>query len=110
MLFRSIAIARALLGNPKVLLFDEATSAMDMGAESALLQRLAAEIGNCTFVTITHKASLLQMVDKIVVIDQGRVVMQGTPEQLMRAQQAQAAQAGPLAPAAAPATPAVRPA
>ena len=107
---QAIAIARALLGNPKVLLFDEATSAMDMGAESALLQRLAAEIGNCTFVTITHKASLLQMVDKIVVIDQGRVVMQGTPEQLMRAQQAQAAPAGPLAPAAAPATPAVRPA
>ena len=86
---QSIAIARALLGNPKILLFDEATSAMDMGCESALLQRLGQEIGNRTFVTITHKASLLQMVNKIVVIDQGRVAMQGTPEQLMRAQQTQ---------------------
>lgn len=84
---QAIAIARALLGKPKILLFDEATSAMDMGAESALLQRLDQEIGNCTFVTITHKNSLLQMVDKIVVIDQGRVALQGTPEQLMRAQQ-----------------------
>ena len=107
---QAIAIARALLGSPKVLLFDEATSAMDMGAESALLQRLATEIGKCTFVTITHKASLLQIVDKIVVIDQGRVLMQGTPEQLMRSQQAQAAPAGQPAPVAAPAAPAVRPA
>ena len=86
---QAIAIARALLGKPKILLFDEATSAMDMGAETTLLQRLSKEIGNCTFVTITHKASLLQIVDKIVVIDQGRVAMQGTPDQLMRAQQAQ---------------------
>lgn len=89
---QAIAVARALLGKPKILLFDEATSAMDLGAETALLQRLGTEIAGCTFVTITHKASLLQIVDKIVVIDQGRVAMQGTPEQLMKAQQAQQAQ------------------
>jgi ATP-binding cassette subfamily C protein LapB len=88
---QAIAVARALLGKPKILLFDEATSAMDLGSETALLQRLGTEIADCTFVTITHKASLLQMVDKIVVIDQGRVAMQGTPEQLMKAQQAQQA-------------------
>ncbi len=93
---QAIAIARALLGAPKVLLFDEATSAMDMGAEAAFLQRLSQEIGKSTFITITHKASLLQIVDKIIVIDQGKVVMQGTPEQLMRAQQ----QAQPQPPAA----------
>jgi len=95
---QAIAIARALIGKPRILLFDEATSAMDAGAESVLLQRLGQEIGACTFVTITHKVSLLQMVDKIVVIEQGRVAMQGTPEQLMRAQQP-AQQAQPVAPA-----------
>jgi ATP-binding cassette subfamily C protein LapB len=62
---------------------------MDMGAESTLLQRLGKEIGDSTFVTITHKASLLQIVNKIIVIDQGRVAMQGTPDQLLRAQQPQ---------------------
>ncbi len=99
---QAIAIARALLGTPKILLFDEATSAMDMGAEAAFLQRLGQAIGNATFVTITHKASLLQMVDKIIVIDQGRVTMQGTPEQLMRAQQPQQPQQpGPARPPAA---------
>ena len=95
---QAIAVARALLGKPKILLFDEATSAMDLGAETALLQRLGTEIADCTLVTNTHKASLLQIVDKIVVIDQGRVAMQGTPEQLMKAQQAQqaAAQGRPM--------------
>lgn len=83
---QAIAIARALVGQPKVLLFDEATSAMDMGSEAAFLQRLGQALGNRTFVTITHKASLLQLVNKIVVIDQGRVAMQGTPEQLLRTQ------------------------
>lgn len=91
---QAIAIARALLGAPSILLFDEATSAMDMGAEAALLQRLGAEIGPRTFVTITHKASLLQLVNKIIVMDQGKVAMQGTPEQLMKAQQAQQQAAG----------------
>ena len=60
---QAIAVARALLGKPKILLFDEATSAMDLGSETALLQRLGTEIADCTFVTITHKASLLQKQD-----------------------------------------------
>lgn len=85
---QAIAIARALLRKPQVLLFDEATSAMDMGAETTLLQNLGQEIGKRTFITITHKASLLQIVDKIIVIEQGRVAAQGTPEQLMRQQKA----------------------
>ena len=88
---QAVAIARALLGKPTILLFDEATSAMDNGAEAQLLQRLGAEIAGRTLVTITHKPSLLQMMDKIIVLDQGRVSLQGTPEQLLRAQPAAAA-------------------
>ena len=88
-----MAIARALLGKPTMLLFDEATSAMDAQAETQLMQRLQAEIGPRTFVTITHKSSMLQMMDKIIVLDGGRVSAQGTPDQLMgrAAQQAPAA-------------------
>ena len=97
---QAVAIARALLRRPPVLLFDEATSAMDINAEATLLQKLGQEIGPRTFITITHKASLLQMVNKVIVIDQGKVAMQGTPEQLMRAQQAQAAKPPVPVPAA----------
>ncbi len=85
---QAIAIARALVGKPQILVFDEATSAMDAGAESQLIQRLKAEIGQRTFVTITHKTGLMQIVQKIVVLEQGKVVMQGSPEQLMKAAQA----------------------
>jgi ATP-binding cassette subfamily C protein LapB len=83
---QAVAIARALLREPQILLFDEATSAMDQGAEALLMQRLGEHIGQRTLVTITHKASLLQLVDHIVVMDQGRVAAQGAPEQFMRQQ------------------------
>ena len=52
--------------------------------------------------TITHKSSMLQLVNKIIVLDQGRVTMQGSPEELLRAQKAAAGQA-PAARAASPA-------
>ena len=90
---QAVAIARALLGKPAILVFDEATSAMDMAAEAQLLQRLKQELDGRTFVTITHKSTMLQLVNKIIVVDQGRVTMQGTPEELVRAQQQQQAAA-----------------
>jgi ATP-binding cassette subfamily C protein LapB len=67
---------------------------MDAASETAVLQRLAQEIGPRTFITITHKASLLQMVRKIIVLEQGKVAAQGTPEQFLRQQQAQGPQPG----------------
>jgi ATP-binding cassette subfamily C protein LapB len=85
---QAVAVARALVGTPKIIVFDEATSAMDSGSEAALLQRMAQEIGPRTFVTITHKASLLQMVRKIIVLEQGRVAASGPPEQFLRPQNA----------------------
>lgn len=100
---QAVAVARALVSRPSILVFDEATSAMDMGSESALLQRMGQEIGPRTFVTITHKASLLQMVGKIIVFDQGKVAAQGTPEQLLKAQQGAANR--PAAPTAASSNP-----
>jgi ATP-binding cassette subfamily C protein LapB len=88
---QAIAIARALVGKPPILVFDEATSAMDVGAEAALLQRIRAELDGRTFIAITHKSTMLQLATKIIVLDQGRVTAQGTPEELLRAQQQMAA-------------------
>lgn len=94
---QAVAIARALIGKPSILVFDEATSAMDAGAEAQLIQRLKEEIGQRTFITITHKTGLMQIVDKLIVLDQGRIVAQGRPDQILRAAQAQqqAAQSAP---------------
>ncbi len=102
---QAVAVARALLGQPSILLFDEATSAMDAGAEAQLLQRLQQELKGRTFVTVTHKATMLQLTQKIIVLDQGRVTVQGTPDELMRAQKQAAQQQQAVQPQGAAAAP-----
>ena len=84
---QAVSIARALVSRPNLIIFDEATSAMDAGAETLLIQRLKENLNHATFVTITHKGALMQLVDRLIVIDQGKVVAQGSPEQLMKAAQ-----------------------
>lgn len=91
---QAITIARALLPRPPILLMDEPTSAMDMNSEQALLKRLAAEIDGRTLVMITHRAGLLDLVDRAIVIDQGRVAIDGPKSAVFRAQGAAAAAGG----------------
>ena len=73
---QAVSIARALVSRPNLIIFDEATSAMDAGAETLLIQRLKENLNHATFVTITHKGALMQLVDRLIVIDQGKVVAQ----------------------------------
>ena len=81
---QSIAIARALAGSPPILLFDEPSSAMDSDTETALLQRLRAEIVERTVVLVTHRPPLLQLVDRIVLLDGGRIVADGPRDAILR--------------------------
>jgi len=81
---QSIAIARALAGKPPMLLMDEPSSAMDTGSENALLSRLEDEVKDRTLVLITHRASLLKLVDKIIVFDKGRIVAQGPKDNVLK--------------------------
>jgi ATP-binding cassette subfamily C protein LapB len=74
---QAISIARALVGRPSILIMDEPTSSMDMNAERALIDRLKAELRDTTLMVITHKSTLLDLVDRVIVIDQGRVVADG---------------------------------
>lgn len=72
-----VAIARAMLLDPPVLVFDEPTSNMDSRAEIRLKNNLAAGAKEKTMVLITHRASLLELVDRIIVIDNGTIVADG---------------------------------
>jgi len=81
---QSISIARALLRDPKILVMDEPTSSMDSQSEAILVQRLKAFLPGRTLVLITHRPSLLDLVDRIVVMDEGRVVADGLKEEVMR--------------------------
>ncbi|MCE9508630.1 MAG: ATP-binding cassette domain-containing protein [Alphaproteobacteria bacterium] len=77
-----IAIARVLLKNPKILLLDEATSALDSSNEQAVMLALKSLMVGRTTIVIAHRLSTVQNADKIIVLDQGRIVAEGTHDQL----------------------------
>ncbi|MFA7669389.1 MAG: type I secretion system permease/ATPase, partial [Burkholderiaceae bacterium] len=82
---QAVAIARALINDPPILLLDEPSSNMDNQSETALKRRLR-EIGqDKTLLLITHRMSLLDLVDRLIVIDTGRVMADGPKEQVVEA-------------------------
>ena len=82
---QAIAIARAELLSPPILVLDEPSSAMDNGSEELFKTRLAAELDGRTLVLITHRASLLTLVNRLIVMDQGRIVADGPKDQVLAA-------------------------
>jgi ABC-type multidrug transport system fused ATPase/permease subunit len=80
-----LMIARALVAKPRLLILDEATSAVDSGAESRIQQNIRrAAAGRTTFV-IAHRLSTIRNADRIVVLDRGRIVETGTHAELLAA-------------------------
>lgn len=82
---QSIAVARALLNNPSVLILDEPSSNMDNQSELALRQQLKPICEQRTVFLITHRMPLLELVDRLIVIDEGRIVADGPKEQVIAA-------------------------
>jgi len=80
-----VAIARAMLYDPPVLVLDEPTSNMDNRSEVLLRDNLLKVIGNKTLILITHRASLLAMVDRLIVIDNGTIVADGPKASVLEA-------------------------
>lgn len=80
-----IAIARSIISNPRILLLDEATSALDPKAEGIVQAALDKVSQTRTTVMIAHKLSTVQKADKIIVMNQGKVVEQGNHEALLAA-------------------------
>jgi len=79
-----LAIARALIHAPPVLVFDEATSSLDPESEAIVQQHLAGIAQGRTIVIVTHRLSFVARADMIVVVDQGRIVQAGRHETLLR--------------------------
>jgi ATP-binding cassette subfamily C protein LapB len=80
---QSVAIARALLRDPDILILDEPSSNMDNYAESLLKQRLNGVIGGKTVLIITHRMSMLELVNRIIVLDSGKIVADGPKTEIL---------------------------
>jgi ATP-binding cassette, subfamily B, bacterial HlyB/CyaB len=79
-----IAIARALITNPRILIFDEATSALDYESERIIQQNMALIAKGRTVFVIAHRLSTVRRCDRIVTLDRGRLVEDGTHDELIR--------------------------
>ena len=79
---QSINLARALLHEPNLLVLDEPTSSMDTATEKALIARLNDWSGKRTMIMVTHRNSLLEIADRVLIMDQGGIVADTTPDKL----------------------------
>lgn len=81
---QAIALARALLMEPPMLLLDEPTSNMDNRSESLIKEELAKLDPQTTLVLITHRTTMLDAVQRLIVLDQGMIVADGPREQVLQ--------------------------
>lgn len=85
---QAVAIARSLLYDPPILVLDEPTASMDPASENRLRKRLEVLCRNKTTILITHKGAMLSLVDKLILIDRGRIVAFGPKDDVIRKLQA----------------------
>jgi ATP-binding cassette subfamily C protein LapB len=82
---QAVALARAMLLQPHIMVCDEPTNAMDVQAEVAFQKYIAEEIKGKTLILITHKTPMLVLVDRLILLDQGKVIMDGPRDQILEA-------------------------
>lgn len=82
-----VALARALLNNPPILLLDEPTTGLDVGLEKSLIMHMKQVLDNKTLIVITHRFAALELVDRVIVLNQGRIVADGPKNAVLAALQ-----------------------
>lgn len=81
---QALAICRALVREAPILMMDEPTSSMDTNSEQKLIYRLKEELKNRTVLVVTHRPTMLELVDRIIVIEQGKVVANGPKDDVIK--------------------------
>jgi ATP-binding cassette subfamily C protein LapB len=101
-----VALARCLITKPQILLMDEPTSSMDAQSEVMFLRQLKEAAGTRTLIMVTHRPAVLELVDRVIVVDGGKIVLDGPKAAVLAAlsgiKPSAPAQPGQQRPAAAP--------
>ena len=82
-----VALARALLNNPSILLLDEPTTGLDVGLEKSLINHMKQVLDDKTLIVITHRFAALELVDRVIVLNQGKIVADGPKNAVLAALQ-----------------------
>ena len=80
---QALSIARALVSDPSVIVMDEPTSAMDNATEQELVTRLKTDLADKTVILITHRGNLLSLVDRVIIVDSGRIMADGPKAEVL---------------------------
>jgi len=84
---QAISIARMMLGDPRIVLMDEPTSAMDHQSEQELLEALKFWLKGRTAILVTHRGTIMSLVNRVLAVESGRIVADGPPDQLFKARE-----------------------
>jgi len=79
---QSVTLARALISDPNILMLDEPTNSMDRQTEKAFIKKLDTIIEDKTLIVVTHKTSLLSLVDRVIIVENGEIVADGPKEEI----------------------------
>ncbi|RXJ63198.1 type I secretion system permease/ATPase [Halarcobacter anaerophilus] len=79
---QSVALARALVSNPNIMILDEPTNSMDRQTEKVFIDKMSRIIKDKTLILITHKVSILSLVDRVIVLENGQVIADGKKEEI----------------------------
>ena len=89
---QALALARLILGDPKIVLLDEPTSAMDNALEAHVIRSLQPWMRDRTLIVATHRVPFLALVDRLIVMDQGRIIADGPRDEILKRLRQTAAQ------------------
>ena len=81
---QALSLARAFVRNPQILIFDEPTTGMDNALEARVTNSIKSFIQDKTFIMITHRTSLLPLVSRLILLDQGRIIADGGRDDILK--------------------------
>ncbi len=84
---QAVTLARALISNPQILMLDEPTNAMDKQTEKLFIKKMQKIITNKTLIIVTHKTSILELVDRIIIVENGKIIVDGSKGDILKAKE-----------------------